>query len=260
MKNIKLNINLTTLIIIGVVIFFTVFGGFRYHLNKINGLNDEISEEIKLRNALTDTITTYKNKVGELVNEKLTLQADLSKLKDINENLTQTQKNLLTRIEDLDKNKRVITAALIEANIIIDSLLHSGSTIIDPENAVITFVDNQEHIEYDIQVTNVIQADTTSNTDLLIRRLTLPNETFIEFHWKLDKRENYPIAFSVTNTNPFYKVHNIESYAIPELQKEDLDPNTWNKITQWFEKNGGVVIKVGVAGTAGYFIGRAVSK
>ncbi len=260
MKNIKLNINLTTLIIIGVVIFLVLFGGAGHYFRKTNNYKQQIQEEIKLRNALTDSMSVYRNKADELVVEKLTLQADLSKLREMNENLTQSQRNLLTRIEDLNRDKRVITAALIEANMIIDSLLHSGTTIIDPENAVITFVDKQEHIEYNIQVTNVIQADTILNTDLFIRRLTLPNEMFIEFHWQLDRRENYPVAFSVTNTSPFYKIHNIESYAIPELQKEDLDPNTWNRINQWFNRNGGVIIKVGIAGTAGYLIGRTVSK
>jgi hypothetical protein len=257
-KLFKININLTTLIIIGVVVFFTLFGGFGYHFRKISKLNNQLNEEIKLRNALIDTMTVYRNEANELVAEKLTLQADLSKLKDLNESLTNSQRNLLNRIEQLDKDKRVITAALIEANMVIDSLLHSGNTIIDPENATITFTDKQEYIEYDIQVTNVVQADTLTNSDLHIRRLTLPNETFIEFHWQLDRRANYPIAFSVTNTSPFYQINNIESYAIPQLQKEDLDPSTWNNITQWFERNGGVVIKVGVAGTVGYLIGRSV--
>jgi len=257
-KSFKFNINVTTLIIIGVVIFFTLFGGMNYHFRTVNKYNKQIEQEVKLRNALTDTMKTYRNKADELVVEKLTLQADLSKLKEINESLTQSQRNLLRRIDELDKNKKVITAALIEAHIIIDSLLHAGSITIDPENATITFVDEQEHIQYDIQVTNVVQADTLTKTNLFIRRLTIPNEMFIEFHWQLDRRANYPVAFSVTNTSPFYKIHNIESYAIPELQKEDLDPNTWNKITQWFERNGGVAIKVGVAGVAGYFIGRSV--
>lgn len=254
----NLNINLTTLIIVGVVIFFMIFGGFGYHFRKVNQLNQQLNEEVKLRNALIDTVRTYKNQAGELVSEKLTLQADISKLREMNESLTQSQRNLLTRIEQLNRDKRVITAALIEANAIIDSLLHTGSTTIDPENATIRFIDKQEHLEYDILVTNVVEADSTSKTNLFIRRLTLPNEMFIEFHWQLDRRANYPVAFSVTNTSPFHQINNVESYAIPQLQKEDLDQNTWNKITQWFEKNGGVAIKVGVGGVAGYFIGRSV--
>ncbi|MFW6246574.1 MAG: hypothetical protein ACOC22_00160 [bacterium] len=260
MKNIKLNINLTTLIIIGVVIFIVMFGGFKYYFNKIGELNDQITEEIKLRNALTDSMTTYRNEANELVSEKLTLQADLSKLKDLNDKLTDSQKNLLTRIEDLDEDKSVITAALIEANILIDSLLHSGLTIIDPKDSTITFSDELEHIRYDIKVTNVVQADTLTESNLFIRELILPNKTFVDFHWELDEREDYPISFSVTNTNPYYQVHNIESYAIPQLKKRDIDPTTWNKITGWFDRNGGVVIKVSVAGAAGYFIGRSVSK
>lgn len=258
-KLFKININLTTLIIIGVVIFFVIFGGFRHYFNRINDLKNQISEEVKLRNALIDTVRVYQNKAGELVYEKLTLQADLSKLKDLNESLTQSQRDLLRRIEDLDKNKQVITAALIQANAIIDSLLHSGTTFIDPENATITFVDEQEHLSYDIQITNVIQYDTLTNSNLFFRRLSLPNEMFVEFHWQLDRRADYPVAFSVTNTSPFFQIHNIESYAIPQLQKDDLDPTTWRRITQWFERNGGVAIKVGVAGVGGYLIGRSVS-
>lgn len=258
MKNINFKINITTLIIIGVVMFIIIWGGLNRHFTKINNLNNKIIEEVKLRNALTDSMKTYVNERNELVNEKLTLQADLSDLKKINDNLTQSQKNLIKRIDNLDNDKKIITAALIDANILIDSLLHTGVTIIDDNNTTITFSDKQEYIEYNIEVTNVIQSDTSKNSNLFIRKLTLPNEMFVEFHWELNKREKYPVGFSVTNTNPMYKIHDIESYAIPQLDKEDLEPNTWEKINKWFEEKGGTAIKIGIAGTVGFIIGRSL--
>lgn len=256
--NFRLNVNLTTLVII-IVVILAIFGGFGHQFRKINKLNNQISEEVKLRNALIDTVRVYRNQADELVYEKLTLQADLSTLKDLNESLTESQRDLLRRIEQLNRDKSVITAALIQAELIIDSLLHGGIIIIDEEGETIRFVEEEnELINYDIQVNNVIPSF-ERDPELFIRSLKIPNETFIEFHWQLDRRADYPIAFSVTNTSPFYQVHNIESYAIPQLQKDELDPTTWQSIGQWFQRNRGVTIKIGLAGAAGYLVGRTVS-
>ena len=56
---------------------------------------------------------------------------------------------------------------------------------------------------------------------LTISNFKIPNKQFVEFHWEDDKTT--PIAFSVTNSNPLFITNNIESYAIPELIKEEID-------------------------------------
>ena len=61
----------------------------------------------------------------------------------------------------------------------------------------------------------------------------------------------YPIGFSVTNTNPLFETVNIDSYAIPELQKTDLTPTNWNKFTNFFKTNGKYIVAFGIAVAGG---------
>ena len=65
----------------------------------------------------------------------------------------------------------------------------------------------------------------------------------------------YPVSFSITNSNDFFKTENIESYVIPNITKEHLNPNGWQKVQNFYYKNKNSVIYttigvgVGVLGT-----------
>lgn len=253
-KKFRININLGTLLVIIGVIFLITSGALNLHLNKVDNYKTKLDEEIKLKNALIDSMNTYVNAYDEVVNEKLTLQTSVKNLKEIKENLTNSQKNLLNRILLVEEEKKIITAALIKANIVIDSLRHDGETIIDYDNKKITFTDKKDDLEYDIVVENVIQANDEMSTNLIFNKLFMPNETFVEFHWKDERKTNHPISFSVTNTNKYLKVYNIESYAIPELKKEKISPTTWEGVTLWVSNNRRVVIGLGFGFVVGYMI------
>jgi len=241
-----------------VIILLLVGGGiWKLQHNKINDLKDKYQTEVNLRNALADSVHHYQNKEKEWVAEKLTIQASLKDLEKINGQLTDDQKRLIAKIKEVNKENAIITAALIQANFKIDSLIHSGAVIVDTTNKTVEFISppNNPDISYNLKAFGVLPYPVNSKPTLIINSLFLPNEQFVEFHWTDNKKEGYPIAFSVTNSNKYVKVNDINSYAIPELKKEIINPSGWQKIGQWFVKNGKIVgyvaggVVVGAGGT-----------
>lgn len=230
--------------------------GIGIQRNRIGNLKDKYQSEVKLKNALLDSVDTYQNKEGQWVSEKLTIQANLKELQKMNGQLTADQNKLLNKIKEVNKENSIITAALIQANFKVDSLMHDGDVLIDTLNKTVEFIqlDNPD-IKYDFLARGVLPYPPNTKPTLLINNLSLPNEQFIEFHWIDNKKEGYPIAFSVTNTNKYVKVNNINSYAIPELKKEVINPTGWGKVGQWLVKNGKVVgfvaggVIIGAGGT-----------
>ena len=242
------NINLTTLILIILIVL-----GIGYYRNTVNDLKNQVTEEVKLSNALLDTTRTYRNKNNELVSEKLTLQASLERLKDENLNLSESQRELLRRIDEMGREKEVIAAALIKTEIRLDSLLNIGG-VVDTTAKKVDFYENSDTLIYHISVRDVLPAFQDKRPSLLFETFFIPNESFIEFHWNTNRRENYPIGFSVTNTNPLFETVNIDSYAIPELQKQELTPTTWNKIVDFLKTNGKYIGAFGIGVAAGSVI------
>lgn len=239
-----------------VIILLLVGGGiFRLQSNKIKEWKNKHQTEVKLRNALIDSVDYYQNEYGEVVAEKLTLQESVKNLEKIKTDLTASQQELLKRVKALDKDKSIITAALIEAEARIDSMLGTGWVEVNPLDSTITFTDTTEFLLYDISVGNAFAATSLKDPTIMFNYLSMPNKQFVEFHWKDEKKEGYPIEFSVSNSNKYFKTYNINSYAIPELQKEVINPTGWQKVGRWFTKNGKIVgfvaggVVVGAAGT-----------
>ena len=200
--------NLITVILAGLALLFAIGFGVMIYINKTSKLNNQIETEIKLRNALVDNVKYYQNKEKEWVAEKLTIQATVSELTKMKNELTQTQKELLERIKQTGKDYTIIAAALIKQNIKIDSLLLNGNTEIDTLNKEIrfydTYKDSSKVMTYDFRVKNVIPSSLIKLPKLLIDSLSLPNTQYIDFKWKNDKKVGYPVSFSVTNSNGFF--------------------------------------------------------
>lgn len=241
-----------------VILLLLGSGLFKIQRNRINDLKDKYQSEVNLRKALTDKLEIYQNKEGEWVAEKLTIQATLKQLEEMNGELTTDQKRLLAKIKEVNKENSVITAALIRANFVIDSLMHSGIIVVDTTNKTIDFIENvNPDINYSFQARGVLPYPVGSTPSLFINNLTLPNEQFIEFHWTNNKKEGYPIAFSVTNSNNYVKVYDVNSYAIPEIRKEIINPTGWEKVGVWLRRNGKIVKYVGTGiaiGAGGTYI------
>lgn len=259
---IKLNINLTTILLILIILGLGVFGGIRLYQNKITNINDKYESQVKLTNALNDRLQYHQNKEEEWVAEKLTIQTSLKNLEALNGKLTESQQELVRRIKGVEKNNTVIAAALIQANVKLDSLLHDGDVLIDTTNKNITFSDtykkDKKEVQYNLTVGNVLPYPITATPTLSLNSLYFPNTQYIEFHWKNDKKKGYPIAFSVTNSNEYFNVTNIESYAIENLHKEFVDPNSWQKFVMWLDRNGNKLTWFGIGGAVGVAVGTAI--
>lgn len=209
-------------------------------------LKEDKIESNNLIKALTDSTTFYKNKFGEVVAEKKSIQIDLDDLNDLNIELTDNQKNLIKRINSLDKDKEVITAALVKAQFIIDSLKGNTIVVIDTLNNKITFSEKTPFMDYSITAFNV-KPNGSIKPELMFNKFNIPNEQFITFNWdKKDKKNKYPVSFNISNSNPYYIINNIDSYAIPELKKEDVKPTFWSKTKDFFKKSGSTIGKVGI--------------
>jgi len=241
---------------IALVILLLLIGGgiWKIQHNKIKDLKNKYQSEVKLRNALIDSVSYYQNELGEEVAEKLTLQTTVKNLEKMNDDLTASQQELLRRIKAADKENKVIAAALIEAEALIDSLMGDGWVVIHPEDSTIQFGDSTEFLLYDITIGNAFASTPKKDPTILFNYWRMPNKQFIKFDWG-DKKDGYPVEFSVTNSSPYYKTYDINSYIIPEIQKDVLVPTGWQKVGLWFKKNGKIVgfvaggVAIGAGGT-----------
>lgn len=245
----KYTINLSTLLIIGMLIISTFLAGFYISRNMISKVNDEKQTEINLKNALADSLRFYKNQHGEDVAEKLTLQTSIKNLSSLNDKLTTSQKELLGRVKAIEKEKSIISAALIITQFKLDSI-RNGNVIVDTVGNKIFISDSLTDIAYKFQISNVKPAFIGIKPIFEIKSLTFNNTQFVEFHWG-EKKEGYPISFSVSNSNKYFKVINIESYAIPELDKSTVKPNGWEKLGKFFKGTSNSVIIFGIGAGIG---------
>ena len=231
-----MTIKLRTLIIIVVSLISLIGGGYTYYTNRISTLKNTIDGEVKLKNALVDSVKYYRNGRDELVAERLTLQGNIGTLKSANNKLSISQKELLSRIESLKKDGKVIAAALVETKVQLDSF-RNIKPIIDTIKNTVQFKDSSRYYRYDIGILNVKPMVGKNTTILSLNNLELFNKQFIEFHWKDERKNGYPVSFSVSNDNPYFKTANIDSYIIPEVNQNQLKPKFFKRIGIFFQKN-----------------------
>ena len=252
-KIINFNLNITTIIIIIIIALTVLIGGWKLYNNKVSNLNDKIEAEIKLKNALLDTITNYRNEKKEWVAEKLTIQITVKDLEKMNSQLTIYQKELLVRIKEVNKKNDIISAALILSQLKIDSLLLRGEPIIDTVNKKIIFKgnynENKKEMNYSFTVGNAIPSSKLTKPTLTIDSLSFENKQFVSFQWKDEKGK--PVSFSISNSNDFFKTVNIDSYAIPELNKDQIKPSFWQKVGNFFTGSGNTLLTFGAGGIVG---------
>lgn len=240
----KVQLDLKTIIIL--ILFILLMLGLTYHINTSRKHALQHSQDEKLQRALTDTLHIYKDKNGKLTYEKLTLQADVSDLRDKNITLTAAQKDLLKAVDKLNKDNKVITAALIEMGVKLDGIVNDKPVEVGDNH--VRFATASDSLTYDIMVTNV---RAIGNPTLRFTKFDLPNTQIVSFQWKDNRKEGYPISFSVSNSNPLYKVYDINSYAIPELEKSKVDPNFWQKLGKFSRTTGGKIVFLGIGFAAG---------
>jgi len=249
-------------IIIVVLLLVLGIGGYIYN-TKTTNLSEELEGEVKLNEALKDSVEFFETKSGNLVAEKRTLQGDVDDLLEKNTGLNENQRDLLQTIKKLNKewknDREIFAAARIEYESLIDSLnsFIAGATDVDTLKNMVSFVetDTGSHFIYDLDILGVRPNPIDINPEIRFNRIDFPNTQTISFNWDRNERKDYPVSFTVQNTNKFYKVNNIESYTIPELQKDVVDPNFWQKSWKWIKVNGKYIL----VGAAGFTIGAAVT-
>jgi LEA14-like dessication related protein len=241
------------LIVVIVALLLGMGATIYFQRNHINTLKNKVETEVKLKDALLDTMKIYKNKEGEWTAEKLTIQETIKNLSKMYGQLTESQRELMDRVKELNKKNDVIVAALIQANVKIDSLLSTGTPLIDTVNKNIIFPEvKNPDLQYHIQARNVVPAFPNIKPSLFIIDLTMPNKSFVSFQF--DKTKGNPVSFSVSNSNKYFQIANIESYAIPGINKDIVQPTGWQKTWGWMKKNGTIII-VGVGGVvAGHYL------
>ena len=248
----KLLAKLLPYIIIAAVVILLILSTIIYfQQRKINKTNEKYLTEVNLKNALLDSINYYQNKEKEWVAERLTIQVSIKNLEKINGQLSASQKELLIRIKEVQKKNDIIVAALIETNVKISELKPST---VDIKDSSIIFGDSTKNLKYNIEIGHVKPINIGVIPTLTFNEFKLPNTQFIEFHWKDDRKKGYPITFSVSNSNKYFEVTNIDSYAIPNLKKKDINPNAWDRFTKWTKSNNKTILSVGI-GLVGGVIG-----
>jgi len=227
-----------------IVVFLLILGiGYYVTSTHISNIENKYLTEIKLNNALKDEMKTYVDEKERVTNEKLTIQAELKDLKDKHEELSENQKKLLDEITNVKRDKELISAAYIKMQIELDNLKKEGIFIND---STVVFEENSSDLKYKISVFNVYKVKEYNGVPTLsIEHFQIPNEQFISFQWDKSKRDGYPISFTVKNSSPYIKVYDIDSYSIPELQKEYLKPTFWNKTGNFFKGTGGRLLIFG---------------
>ena len=252
----KKNLKNVVVVVILLLIFFSIV---EYQNMRIRQLNERNERDVKLRNALLDSMDRYRNDRMEWVVEKLSMQETIKNLNEISDKLTANQKELIRKINEVDKYSKVIAAALIATNLKLDSLKLESLGHIDTLNKKISFTDrykdNNKEFVYGFTIDNVIPYDFNLPNRLTIDSLYFPNTQYIDFKWKDDKKNGYPISFTVTNSNDFFNTSNVDSYVIPNIIKEEIEPTGWDKFIKKVKigcKNGmyiGIGVGVGILGT-----------
>ena len=248
-----MTISVKTLLISIAIIGLLMWGGYNYYTTRIRDLKSTIDTQVKLKNALVDTLKIYVNSNKEIVAEKLTLQARVGELMKKNNKLSNKQLELLLRVKKTEKKSKIIAAALVEANVRLDSFINVTKPIINTDKSSITFADSTRFFKYNIGVFKVIPLSATISPTLSINNLELYNKQFIQFYWKDERKNGYPVSFSISNSNPYVKVSDINSYIIPEINKNELKPGFFRSVGVFYKNNKDIIL-VPVAVGLGFLI------
>jgi len=258
----KLNVDLKTIILIVVLLVIGFGGGFTWLKKKLNNVNAELTEQITLNEALQAEMSITKNELNEVVASKQTLQANLDVMWNRFNSLNSNQKELLQRIKGMEKDNHIISAALIRSEAKIDSILYADVKVdVNEKDSTITFKEINDSIRFDITINKALRASPLVKPTIMFNNLEIPNEQFIKFYWdKNAKHSDPPVKFSLSNSNPMMKTLDLDSYVIPEVNANALQPTGWKKVGNWFEKRKGEVIVGGVCIGVGTIIGMILMK
>lgn len=201
--------NKTTKIVIGILILLlTIFIIFNFINNKkINNLKNSNNN----LSVLTDSVKYYTNKIGQITAEKESFTGSIKEIKKLNNKLSKNQKELINKISILENKNSLISASNILLNVTVDSLTNNRP-IYDTNNNTVTFKDSLKDIQYNVLFK-------LKEPELKLNYLKFSNSQFISYKYSKDKTK---VLVSVTNSNKYFTVANVDSYIIPLKQKKPL--------------------------------------
>ena len=189
----------------------------------------KLESENNISRVLLDSLTVYKNKLGTITKEKQVYNVKYSQLQKAYNRLDENSKQLVNKINILEKKNKLIEATNIHQEAVIKDLLNT-KPIVDDVKGTLTFIDSTKFLQYNFLVNPKEQS-------LLIQNLKLPNELYISHSFTKEG-----ISVKVTNSNDaYFKTNDINSYIIPlNKQKFKLKP---------YLVVGGIGITAGIVGT-----------
>jgi hypothetical protein len=247
--------DLKTIIIVAVVIIALFSGGFGFMGLQFKKTNDKLAEQVNLSNALKDELRYTKNYLEEEVATKLTLQTTIKKLEDLNGELTDNQKELVSRIKSLEKDNNLISAALVRTEAKLDSALFDDGEV-EIGDDYVSYAKATDSIVFNVTMNNVQPLVPYKEPTLMFNELIIPNKQEITFSFKDDKKYyQKPISFSISNSNPLVTTTEADSYTIPEINYKVLHPTFGEKVGEFFNKPAVKIIGGAVLLGGGIYIG-----
>ena len=140
---------------------------------------------------------------------------------------------------------------MVQSELKIDSLQANAN--VEVKDSSILFSETNQYFNYKIKVDNVIPFKEYSPS-LYFEQIRVYNKQFIEFHWENNKQYGYPISFSITNSNPYFDVTDMDSYVIPNIKKEEIKPTFWKKVGNFFSDGKNKVVWAGIGAGVTYII------
>jgi hypothetical protein len=215
-------------ILVMAVLFFLMSSSYEATLTE---RNKQLKQTELLLEAVNDKMDSITVENGKLSYSKRTLQADVKQLKDMEHLLTDEQNKLMSKVNKANKEKQVIAAALVKTQAELTKIKGKTGFKNDTTLALYMYTDS---LSYEIEVSGVALSKDSAKHEIV--SLKIPNEMYIDFKWGT-KKEGYPVSFSITNSSPYMKTYNIESYIIPEIEKEKLKPSFTQKVDNFFRDN-----------------------
>jgi hypothetical protein len=214
---------------------------------------------LRLSQALRDSTRSVVEN-GQLRREKLTLQGTIHDLQIEAAALNAQQLRLLATVKTYQahpKGPALIAAGSIKGK----AALVKPQPAIAPElasadSSALHFGFKSDSLNYRVRLTGV-RALPGVTPELQLESLSLPNEATVAFTWD-DAHAGHPVSFSVTNSNPLFRVGGVESYAIPELRPGVVQPHGWPKFWQKIGHGIKAVVPVAIGALAGFAAGALI--
>ena len=174
----------------------------------------------------SDTLVTYKNKIGELYAEKKSYITDINNLKSVNNELYNEVKNL--KDNPLVVTKTVFKTQIDSVYAVTDSIKFTGDSIIKSN---FSYNDEWTHLA---GYTEIDLSKTLSST--FFNTISFSSDLTLDF---IEQKKN--LCIIAKSSNPYLQINNLEGYIISPEQSKLLKKR--------FHKPWGVMVGVGPSTT-----------